>query len=77
MSRRKINRGHVHRQELRERAVVLEEERSNRTPQQQLAVLDQRLGEGVGAVRERQRLHYLIDNPPHPKKEKKNGRSTK
>ena len=35
-------------------------DRNNRTPQQQLALLDQRLGKGQGATRERERLHKQI-----------------
>ena len=79
MSRRNISRGRERREELRERAIVLAEERAKRTPAQQLAVLDRRLGEGEGAKKERQRLQFLIDNPPtqKSKKEKKNGKSPK
>lgn len=32
------------------------------TPRQQLASLDQRLGKGVGAKRQRARLQEMIDN---------------
>ena len=79
MGHRKINRGRQRREELRERAIVLAEERAKRSPAQQLAVLDRRLGEGEGAKKERQRLQFLIDNPPsqRTKKEKKNGKSAK
>ena len=37
-------------------ADVLAEERAKRSDKEQLAILDQRLGEGVGAKRERDRL---------------------
>lgn len=38
-----------------------EETRETRTPQEQLALLDRRLGVGVGARRERTRLQAQID----------------
>ncbi len=57
----RINRGRQRREELRENAKVLAEERAKRTPKQQLALLDKRLGKGVGAVRERKHLNNLLE----------------
>jgi hypothetical protein len=71
MSRRNINRGHSRREELQRGSAERAEERLSRTPQQQLEILDARLGDGSGAVRERAHLQELIDNPPQPKKKKK------
>ncbi len=34
----------------------------SRTATEQLTLLDERLGRGVGAVRERRKLHLLIEN---------------
>jgi len=62
MSRRRINRGRLRRQELRDQAVVFAEARSTRSPEQQIEWLDRRLGEGVGAKRERHMLEVLIEN---------------
>ena len=45
------------------------EDRRERTPQQQIAVLDKRLGEGIGAKRERKRLARQIANAIPNKKE--------
>ena len=43
-----------------EEAEVRREERAKRTPQQQIAVLDKKLGVGVGAKKERARLKKQI-----------------
>jgi len=61
MSTRRINRGRARRQELREQAQEMAECRTSRTHTQQLKVLDERLGEGVGATKERARLAALIE----------------
>jgi len=44
----------------RERAIVLAKARAGRTPRQQLALLDERLGMNIGAVSERARLNREI-----------------
>jgi|14BtaG_2_1085337.scaffolds.fasta_scaffold36342_2 hypothetical protein len=67
---RRINRGRVHRDELRADAERRQEERATRSPREQLVLLDQRLGEGLGAVKERKKLQSLVDNPPPPAKKK-------
>ncbi len=41
-------------------AAKLLEDRKSRTPQQQIAILDMRLGIGQGAIKERRRLASLI-----------------
>tara|TARA_R110000824_G_scaffold350598_1_gene537524 strand:- start:600 stop:782 length:183 start_codon:yes stop_codon:yes gene_type:complete len=53
---RGINRGHQRRAELKARAEELAGERAQRTPKQQLALLDKRLGKGKGAAKEREKL---------------------
>lgn len=59
MTRFKFNRKDLKEARQKEAAVRLEE-RSKRSPQEQLATLDRTLGVGVGAVRERARLQKLI-----------------
>ena len=51
------------------------------TPEQQLASLDERLGKGIGAKKQRARIQYKIDNPQievqREKKSKKRGKNKK
>lgn len=51
---------HPRREERVQRAQEREALRKSLTPDQQLAILDQRLGKDVGAVRERARLTNLL-----------------
>jgi hypothetical protein len=48
------------RQDRRESAEELKAERATRTPAQQLSVLNDRLGEGMGARKERKELQALM-----------------
>jgi hypothetical protein len=54
---RKVNNGKRRSEERRTEANMRLKERSGRNKQQQLALLDKRLGKGVGAKRERERLN--------------------
>jgi len=51
------------------------------TPEQQLASLDERLGKGIGAKKQRAKIQYKIDNPQievqREKKKKKRGKNKK
>ena len=51
------------------------------TPEQQLASLDERLGKGIGAKKQRARIQYKINNPQieiqRDKKAKKRGKNKK
>ena len=54
------------RKERQDHAKQLQEQRAQRSPAQQLELLDQRFGVGLGAQKERRRLMALIDAPaPH------------
>ena len=52
----RVNRGRKRREELQECAEIRRQERTQRSPAQQVAELDNRLGVRVGAVKERKRL---------------------
>ena len=56
------------------RLIVAENEvsRGQRSPQQQLELLDSRLGEGIGAARERKRLQRLMTTVGKGKKKSGN-----
>ena len=57
-------------QQRRENAITLAQERAKRTPTQQLSLLDKRLGEGKGARKERAKLAKEISKPPVQKTSK-------
>ena len=67
MAGSRINRGMGRREELRKRAEELASRRATRSSCEQLALLDDRLGVGVGAVRERAKLQSLIDEESREK----------
>ena len=62
-------------------AIVRNEAWAKLTPEQQLASLDERLGKGIGAKKQRARIQYKIDNPQiemqREKKAKKRGKNKK
>ena len=62
-------------------AIVRNEAWAKLTSEQQLASLDERLGKGIGAKKQRARIQYKIDNPQievqREKKKKKRGKNKK
>ena len=62
-------------------AIVRNEAWAKLTPEQQLASLDERLGKGIGAKKQRARIQYKINNPQieiqRDKKAKKRGKNIK
>ena len=62
-----MRRGTIAKKERVERAQARQEARGGRTPQQQLGILDEKLGSGVGAVRERKRLLQMLSSPTSEK----------
>tara|TARA_Y100000034_G_C6784049_1_gene350636 strand:+ start:468 stop:794 length:327 start_codon:yes stop_codon:yes gene_type:complete len=59
-----MRKDHESVQRRRETAVRVSTERAKRSPSQQLARLNERLGDGEGAEKERARLSQLIDATP-------------
>jgi len=70
MSGSRINRGFRRRAELQESVEALTAERATRSPEQQLEVLDGRLGPGEGAVKERAKLALVIAQREEKSREK-------
>jgi len=77
MSRRCINRGRVRLEQLRAEATERAEVRAGRSIEEQVAVLDQRLGVGVGASKERARLEREIERLTEERKSGKTDRRKK
>ena len=62
-----MKRGPAHRAQRRKEADDRQEQRQKRSPQEQLALLDTKLGPGAGAAKERSRLQKLIENQTRSK----------
>jgi len=60
MSRRRINRSRGRKEQLRKEAAERLESWQAKSPVEQLKALDERLGEGVGATKQRTRLQEKI-----------------
>ena len=71
MGHSRKNRGMARREQLRAEGDERQELRASRSNAQQLELLNQRLGEGVGAKRERARLTQEIDASIREKSKKK------
>ena len=60
-------------------AIIRNEAWAKLTPEQQLASLDERLGKGIGAKKQRAKIQHKIDNPQievqREKKKKKRGKN--
>ena len=77
MAQSRINRGRARREELRSEAEERASARASRSNSEQIALLDSRLGLGVGAVRERGRLVEKIEAKSRTrKKSTKSGEMT-
>ena len=76
MGHSRINRGMARREQLREEGDERQELRASRSNAQQLELLNQRLGEGVGAKRERARLTQEIDASIKEKRKKSESKSS-
>ena len=71
-----INNGRRRKEERRLIVVENDEARASRTPKQQLELLDSRLGEGVGASKERSRLKQAMTTVGRGKKSGGKSRQT-
>jgi hypothetical protein len=66
----RINRGRVRREELQLEAEERASARASRSNGEQIALLNSRLGLGVGSVRERSRLESMIESEKESKRRK-------
>jgi len=64
-----MRRGKADREIRREESEIRQTERQERTPQDQLSILDIKLGSGVGAAKERARLQKIIETQANKKQE--------
>ena len=65
--------GKARKRQKQEEAIERQVERENKTPEQQLKVLDSRFGKGIGSKKERRKLIEMIEkqSKEHKKKSKK------
>jgi hypothetical protein len=77
LAQSRINRGRARREELREEAEERASARASRSNSEQIALLDSRLGLGVGAIRERGKLGSTPELEGEAKPKAKRGSTKK